>query len=602
MQQMVTFVRNDVMPSWWANAIQRFLSGLAGNVVARRIDDVTVEVDAGPDDEAVVVNVEGRWRWREAPVQRAHPGGAAGKYALWVTAAENDIDNVPAVGTDNTNYAFDLAITADAGAPAANPGVVDLWTRIADVWWDGDSITGIDMLLGPASGTSRHAAAHAVGGDDALTPAAIGAATAAALAALAANPVVAGNGIAVAGNQVSANLGDGSLAFTGGQLVVNSDQVTIERGAFSLRIKDGGVTLAKLAAALKPSAGAADGVEAVRALGTGAGQAAAGLNPSTEGVGSFTHTAALAAAAHAFTFNAPSGANNATSNIIRVRSGGVDRLLVNAATGIVTMPQEVNIGPTAGHRVRIARGDLGHPGLEFARAGGAFNTNLYAPADTELRTDGHLEAAFNVYARVGMGGETRLGIDNVTPGIVFGADGATRIIKLGNGFLNTESSLALGTQAVAARATLDVAAGHALIWNLGALGFRNVANTGWSHYFQHNGPSDTLRLMSNNGTIECFNVTPVGALNLGTGGQPVISSNLYVTGRTALVDSGGAGILSFFGANGSSKLDSPDQNSVGAAPGVLTAASTLNQLLAAFTRMHRAHRLYGLLQGTAWNI
>lgn len=91
----------------------------------------------------------------------------------------------------------------------------------------------------------------------------------------------AGNGLAISGlgTLTVRRYNDGNdsgLAFSGGGLYVLVDDVTLERTGI-VRIKDGGVSLAKLAAALKPSAGAADGDEAVRALGTGAGQASPGI-------------------------------------------------------------------------------------------------------------------------------------------------------------------------------------------------------------------------------------------------------------------------------------------------------------------------------------
>lgn len=146
MQENWPFVRNDLLPSWWANAVQKFLSGLSGNVVATKINDTTVEVWAGADEDAAVLTVDGRWRWRETPVQRAHPGGAAGVYVLWATAADNSVNSTPLPGTDHTVYAFDLAITSGAA-----PGGVALARKIANVIWDGVKITGVNMLLGPGA-------------------------------------------------------------------------------------------------------------------------------------------------------------------------------------------------------------------------------------------------------------------------------------------------------------------------------------------------------------------------------------------------------------------------------------------------------------------
>lgn len=57
----------------------------------------------------------------------------------------------------------------------------------------------------------------------------------------------------------------------------NPDNAGLERSSTGLlRLKDGGVTSAKVASTLKPSLGAGTGTEALRALGTTAGTAAAG--------------------------------------------------------------------------------------------------------------------------------------------------------------------------------------------------------------------------------------------------------------------------------------------------------------------------------------
>lgn len=143
MQEMNTFIRDDVLPSWWANAIQRFISTLAF-LRLRQVDAVTIEVLAGADEDAAVLAIDGKWRWIEADVQRAHGGGAPGVYDVWATAADNDIDNMPDPGTDNTDYSFALAITATG----VEPGAVDLWRKIGDLDWDGAAITQVRQTVG----------------------------------------------------------------------------------------------------------------------------------------------------------------------------------------------------------------------------------------------------------------------------------------------------------------------------------------------------------------------------------------------------------------------------------------------------------------------
>lgn len=148
MREMDTFVRDDVLPSWWANAIQRFISTLAVRFRVTRASDTSVAVVASANDGAVTIAIEGKWRWIEATVSRAHPGGAAGAYPLFVTAADNDIVNLPDPGTDNTPYAFALAITAPGNTPPIVAGVVDIFREVGTVLWDGAQIVGIRQSVG----------------------------------------------------------------------------------------------------------------------------------------------------------------------------------------------------------------------------------------------------------------------------------------------------------------------------------------------------------------------------------------------------------------------------------------------------------------------
>jgi hypothetical protein len=142
------FGRGDTAPSWWANAIQRALSVSAEQFTVRLASSTTIEVPAAADDGAAVIAIEGRWRWNEATETRAHPGGGAGTYRVWVTAADNDIVNVPDVGTDLTDYSFALAITAAAAEPVIVPGTVDIFREVASLEWDGVAITSVTPLVG----------------------------------------------------------------------------------------------------------------------------------------------------------------------------------------------------------------------------------------------------------------------------------------------------------------------------------------------------------------------------------------------------------------------------------------------------------------------
>lgn len=152
MLQHNQFVRDDVMPSWWANAIQRFLSVGDANVKLVRATSTTVGVTAGPGQDAAIITIEGKWRWNEAAITRA-VAGVAGTYSVWAVTAANTIGAAPLPGTDNTNYSWDVRVTAGP-APALQAGVIDHVRKIGDVIWDGVAITSVQPLIGAVGGAS----------------------------------------------------------------------------------------------------------------------------------------------------------------------------------------------------------------------------------------------------------------------------------------------------------------------------------------------------------------------------------------------------------------------------------------------------------------
>lgn len=179
-----SFAREETFVSWWANSIQDYLATLSANFKLRVQPGAptVLQCVAGTGNDQVAVGIEGHWRYNTATVERAHPGGAAGTYLVFVTAQATQVDNVPAPFTDHTDRSFALAIVA-AGTPAIVPGSVDIIRQVGTLQWDGSAIVAVDALIGPGAGTGRHAASHAVGASDAVSPASIGAATEAGLAA-----------------------------------------------------------------------------------------------------------------------------------------------------------------------------------------------------------------------------------------------------------------------------------------------------------------------------------------------------------------------------------------------------------------------------------
>lgn len=159
--RMEDFVRDEVLPSWFANRLQDRLGSLS-NLRLRLVSATTIEVPAGADDDRAVVNIEGRWRFNDVAVQRA-AGGAAGVYGIYVVARANDLRNVPQPFSDFTDYSFDLRITPDGLAPAVDPGVVDVLRRVGRLVWDGAAITQLVQEMDLVGGARLDDAAIAAG-------------------------------------------------------------------------------------------------------------------------------------------------------------------------------------------------------------------------------------------------------------------------------------------------------------------------------------------------------------------------------------------------------------------------------------------------------
>lgn len=133
------------LPQDWLDAIQDYIGSLLVNFRLLIIANGTaLQVPGGPGNDYVGVGIQGRWRFNQADVQGAHPGGAAGTYDVYVTASDNSFTaGGPSGEIDNTNYAFGLQITSTATSPTTA-----LKRRIAQAVWDGSKITRIIGLSG----------------------------------------------------------------------------------------------------------------------------------------------------------------------------------------------------------------------------------------------------------------------------------------------------------------------------------------------------------------------------------------------------------------------------------------------------------------------
>lgn len=139
------FAREQVFPSWFANAIQKFLSASSPQFALTRQDATHVQCVAGAAQEAQLISVAGKWRWIEATINRAHPGGAAGTYDIYVGAANN---KVTGGGVDETNRAFVLRIVEAGKTPAIEAGIVDIFRKVGSCIWSGTEITSIAQTVG----------------------------------------------------------------------------------------------------------------------------------------------------------------------------------------------------------------------------------------------------------------------------------------------------------------------------------------------------------------------------------------------------------------------------------------------------------------------
>jgi|SRR5919106_792768 microcystin-dependent protein len=158
-----TFARDEVFPSYFPNAVQAFLSTVVSQLRLRPVNATTIEAVASAGDGLAAIGIDGNLRYREATVQRSHPGGVAGTYDVFVTATEDDIRATPAPFSDFTNYAFDLGIVASGGSPPIVPGTVDVHRKVGELQWSGTAITELRQLVGvddatmPLQPTSRAA-------------------------------------------------------------------------------------------------------------------------------------------------------------------------------------------------------------------------------------------------------------------------------------------------------------------------------------------------------------------------------------------------------------------------------------------------------------
>jgi hypothetical protein len=136
--------RGVPLPSTWVNSLMEFVGTQYANFRLRQQSPTAVSVRAGSDNDQASIAVGGAWRYVESTVSATHPGGAAGTYDVWVTAAENDLSAVDPA--DATDYSFGVVIRARvAGAPS--PPAAGLSRRVGEVLWNGTAIVAVASVL-----------------------------------------------------------------------------------------------------------------------------------------------------------------------------------------------------------------------------------------------------------------------------------------------------------------------------------------------------------------------------------------------------------------------------------------------------------------------
>lgn len=141
MTQNIPLARGDVAIEPFFDATQEVLGAAAPSFYIAVVNKTTLKATAGTGNDLNAIVIGGKYRWRTASVEAAHPGGAAGTYYVWVTASDNEFTAPPT--EDKTVYTWGLSILESGKEPGTA-----LKRKVGEVDWDGAAITSLRHLTG----------------------------------------------------------------------------------------------------------------------------------------------------------------------------------------------------------------------------------------------------------------------------------------------------------------------------------------------------------------------------------------------------------------------------------------------------------------------
>lgn len=137
----------DRLPESFLDALEEWLSTyVSANFKLEQASASAIQVRAGTALEPgtgngqVAIGINAVWRYITSTITRA-VSGAAGTYYVWVVANPNVFSATGSTPpeVDNTNYAFDLRVTAPNATPSGT-GAETHYRKVGEVVWDGAAI------------------------------------------------------------------------------------------------------------------------------------------------------------------------------------------------------------------------------------------------------------------------------------------------------------------------------------------------------------------------------------------------------------------------------------------------------------------------------